>query len=668
MSVAVPSVIRRRPSSRARRAPWRRAATLLVAVALCVVGFARPQHPATGTQPSPPPTFAGLMGYRPVTLVTADGGARWAKPTGACSSLWGGQPFGFTPVCRSHDYGYDVLRHEAATGTPLPASARREIDALFAQDLHARCTATQRGARAQACHVLARVSVAAVRFNSWRQLDGPPVQEPVAAWLLGSATLLIALTAGARTARRRLGGWAAAVAAATPPDRDRYVDLLRTTSVLVVVLGHWLMLVVTRGPDGIVGDNLLAAVPALQPATWLLQVLPVFFFVGGFANLTTWQRALARGEGPAGYLLGRVRRLAVPATVFAVAWTTAAPLLRGAGVDGALVDVVVRLVAQPLWFLAAYLGVSALVPITAGLHARHGSRAVIALAAAAMVVDLASVALGAPLLRGINHALVWLCIHQCGYSYAGARAWPVHRYAALAVLGLLALIALTGVGPYPVSMVGLPGAAVSNMNPPTVAILALAAFQIGVAMLLRPRLSAWLARPRVWSLVALAGSASMTLFLWHLTAAIAVLGLALAAGVLLPAPDTAQWWMQRPAWLLADMVVLAPVVWCLSPLERRRRRGRSGTVGARLPVALTATAAGVTGCAWLALTGFRPATALTGAGLLAAAVVLTVVPAHPHARRRVDGIRRRPRRDARPTLRACPPVVTTPAPRVPPPH
>jgi len=39
--------------------------------------------------------------------------------------------------------------------------------------------------------------------------------------------------------------------------------------------------------DGhIIGANALTSIPALQLATWLLQVMPLFFVAGGFSNLT----------------------------------------------------------------------------------------------------------------------------------------------------------------------------------------------------------------------------------------------------------------------------------------------------------------------------------------------------------------------------------------------
>lgn len=48
--------------------------------------------------------------------------------------------------------------------------------------------------------------------------------------------------------------------------------------------------------------HLLAVVSWSQWLTWLFQVMPVFFFVGGFANLTSWEAHQRRGQGYATWL------------------------------------------------------------------------------------------------------------------------------------------------------------------------------------------------------------------------------------------------------------------------------------------------------------------------------------------------------------------------------
>ncbi|HMO11685.1 MAG TPA: acyltransferase family protein, partial [Actinotalea sp.] len=88
------------------------------------------------------------------------------------------------------------------------------------------------------------------------------------------------------------------LAAATPPHRDRYVDLLRAAAILVVVVGHWLTTAVTVTDGRLGGVNLLYVVPWAPPVTWLFQVMPVFFLVGGYANAASLA-ALRRDGGTA---------------------------------------------------------------------------------------------------------------------------------------------------------------------------------------------------------------------------------------------------------------------------------------------------------------------------------------------------------------------------------
>ena len=88
-----------------------------------------------------------------------------------------------------------------------------------------------------------------------------------------------------------------ALVAATPASRDRVVDLLRAASICVVVAWHW-SLSVTHWHDGrLTMPNPVGDVPGLWAATWVLQVMPVFFFVGGYANLAGWQAVTRDGGG-----------------------------------------------------------------------------------------------------------------------------------------------------------------------------------------------------------------------------------------------------------------------------------------------------------------------------------------------------------------------------------
>lgn len=103
-----------------------------------------------------------------------------------------------------------------------------------------------------------------------------------------------------------------ALAEKTPASRDRYVDFLRAFSICVVVLGHWLIASVYLKDGEVSGVNALHVVPGIWMATWILQVMPVFFFVGGFANLVTLDSIGRRVGDYAEFISSRVERLLRP--------------------------------------------------------------------------------------------------------------------------------------------------------------------------------------------------------------------------------------------------------------------------------------------------------------------------------------------------------------------
>src|SRR5688500_6897708 len=80
---------------------------------------------------------------------------------------------------------------------------------------------------------------------------------------------------------------AATVAALTPTDRNRAVDFYRAAAMAVVAVGHWLGMVVVLNDGELDGGNLLDFSPEYGWVTWIGQVMPLFFFVGGFASATS---------------------------------------------------------------------------------------------------------------------------------------------------------------------------------------------------------------------------------------------------------------------------------------------------------------------------------------------------------------------------------------------
>src|SRR5437879_8844488 len=95
------------------------------------------------------------------------------------------------------------------------------------------------------------------------------------------------------------------------PGRDPFIDLLRNFSMLAVVFGHWIMPLLGYTNQTItVGDSF--STPGWWTFTWVLQVMPVFFAVGGASNFHSYTAHLARGGDARGWLATRPYRLTLP--------------------------------------------------------------------------------------------------------------------------------------------------------------------------------------------------------------------------------------------------------------------------------------------------------------------------------------------------------------------
>ncbi|MGB6576639.1 MAG: acyltransferase [Streptosporangiaceae bacterium] len=351
--------------------------------------------------------------------------------------------------------------------------------------------------------------------------------------------------------------------AATPPQRDRAVDALRALAIAGVIGGHWLVTALVLGQKtstssggAVLSDNSpLASMPWLAPLSWVFQTLAVFFLVGGYSAARSY-----RG-GYLPWLHKRLIRLARPVAALVAVWipVTAGMLL--AGVSGTTIHTVLFLVISPLWFLGVYAGLTALTPAAMWLVRRFGAWAAAFPAAVVAVTDLVRFGLSGPAWVGwINVAAGWLVPYLLGIAWAKGslrgRRVPVLMLAG----GAAATAALiTGAG-YPASMVGVNGAQISNLNPPTLAAVSFGIAQCGLALMLRDRLARLMRRPLAWAGIALVNLSAMTVFLWHQTAFITVSSLGLLAGRvpgLLTAPTGGLWVAERLAWLPVFAIMLS---------------------------------------------------------------------------------------------------------------
>ncbi|MEU7054772.1 acyltransferase [Streptomyces sp. NPDC046197] len=349
---------------------------------------------------------------------------------------------------------------------------------------------------------------------------------------------------------------------ATPTHRDRAVDALRAVAILGVVLGHWLVTALMADTDTRARPTLhtvspLHYMPWLAPISWAFQTLAVFFLVGGHVATRSHASAQARGIRYPQWLRTRLSRLFKPVAAVLTLWTITAVALLLTGADPDTVRALVKLALSPLWFLLVFAALTAATPLLARLNPLWPLAVV-------LHVDLLRFGLGAPSWLGwLNLAAGWLVPYTLGAAWTRGELEGRRAGWILLTGGAAATTVLVAWAGYPASMVGVPGASISNLNPPTLAAVTFGLAQCGLALLLRDRLRRAMRRPLAWAAVALVNLSAMTIFLWHQTALMATTAAGLLAGHLPglhTAPDGLGWVAVRLAWLPVFALTLA-VCW-----------------------------------------------------------------------------------------------------------
>jgi hypothetical protein len=373
----------------------------------------------------------------------------------------------------------------------------------------------------------------------------------------------------------RIRSLAARVDAATPASRDRTVDALRALAIAGVILGHWLVtaLVLTPGRAGgtLHDASPLASLPGLTPVSWVFQTLAIFFFVGGYSAARSY-----RG-GYLPWLRKRLARLTRPVVALVAVWAVLAGGLYLGGLSTTTLHTLLTLAGDPLWFLGVFAGLTALTPLALALVRRLGAWAAVIPLGVVAAADAVRFGPGGPSFVGwVNLAAGWLVPYLLGIAWARG-AFAGRRVPALLLAGgVAATAALVLLAGYPASMVGVNGARVSNLSPPTLAVVTFGIAQVGLALLLRPALARWMRRPVAWAVVATANLTAMTLFLWHQTAFLTVTMAGLLFGRLAglhTAPASALWVAERLAWLPVFAAALA-VLWMVFRRAERPPRAR----------------------------------------------------------------------------------------------
>lgn len=359
-------------------------------------------------------------------------------------------------------------------------------------------------------------------------------------------------------------------AESTPADRDRVVDAARAFSLLVVVAGHALMAVVAW-KDGVpkVG-NLLAAYPWTQAATWMLQIMPLFYFAGGASNAISWEKQLRRGGDYPNWIWTRTQRLLRPLWVYLIFAGFAATLVTALA-PTRIAAPLMFLLTQLLWFLGSYMLVTALTPIFTPTSSKRGILVCAVLLIVSGLVDMLRLLAGWPSAIGlVNFVLVWSIPAYLGSmrSHGVLAGLSKQFLISIVAFDLIANISLIRLGPWPLSLVGMPGEPITNMAPPSIVLAIHSITLVALLTLFNEPLTRILQRPRLWQRTTAVNMVAMTLYLWHLPTLVTLLAISHGLGVDRPTKIGDSGFPVPDGWIyglgsLAFWAVFALVLWAV---------------------------------------------------------------------------------------------------------
>jgi Acyltransferase family len=330
--------------------------------------------------------------------------------------------------------------------------------------------------------------------------------------------------------------------------------VVRSFALCVVVIWHWVFSTVRWDAHGPHAGNPLHLVPYGYVLTWFLQVMPMFFFIGGWASIGSLRRHLDRNGTSAEWVARRAKRLVVP-VIPLVAAVIGAKLFLSPWAFGT-----VLFAASPLWFVAVYVPLTILTPAIYRAHQRSTSVSFAASVIAVALVQAARFGLhySSTAITLLSFITVWGTVYQLGFFVD--RVMTDRRVAGgSALLGIVGISAGSLLGFSP-SMVTTAHDKISNMGPPTATIIALAVFQLGCVGLLSTSIQKISARKTVTRVVAWIENHQMKIYAIHLPIWTVLITLTRTSVIANGEHATSSWWVLRPVWTLLPALCLAAIL------------------------------------------------------------------------------------------------------------
>ena len=388
-----------------------------------------------------------------------------------------------------------------------------------------------------------------------------------------------------------------AAAATSQTSASRVPDGVRALALLFVITAHCLAW--TRTNDhGL--SNIVSFNPGLWWTTWIVQIMPLFFFFAGTGLVKFGQEKSGKRYLMRGFML-----LSPASFMYVFAFIVGIGMLP---IKNSVVGTTVGLLlVQLTWFLAVYLLIVAITPLLSRFKSLGGIAVWLGLISG---VDALRIHVDQNL-GWINMILVWSWFALIGMRIRDLR----HAPKALAFLGFIIswICAWAGIhwGPYSKALISVPGlSGLSNLGPPSIVLACAGVGQIFLVLAGWEVLERCFSHRIVWSVVGGFGMRSMQMYLHQMV----FIMVGVAPFLLIESYPPAVNWL----WWLEHLGVLAFTIACLwlsAPYLRRGADNFSRKVlvrvipsalaqwTSRAPRGLARLILGVTGVLMLGLSG-----------------------------------------------------------------
>lgn len=352
--------------------------------------------------------------------------------------------------------------------------------------------------------------------------------------------------------------------------RDRPTDLVKASALLLVTIGHGLAWNIT--PGGTI-QNTLDAIPNLFWISWILQILPLFFFLAGT------QLGSLRAAKSDKFAKRTLRLTTDTLTLYLIAAVIAA----GAGlIDTSYAKTFGLLAVQLTWFVGVYLAILATGPLLARLRLKHIGM-LFALIVAVDLIRIHALAFGG----WANMYLVWAFFAAAGVHKETLWKLPTAAKATIAGIAGGSAVLLVIYGPYSRALITVEsGPGLSNLAPPTTVLTLAGLCQIMLLSLIWPTLRKATEQNKIWIPTAVFAGAAMQIYLYHMILLSVIVGLLTTSGFGPQAASLVWWVVHIVVWAL----VITLVFLLAKPLAALSRKLNSALIKPFGQRALTAQA------------------------------------------------------------------------------